>query len=601
MIMNAFIRTYLSLSFRDFYFYLFFELFIDFDCNLDMDLRNSSIFDEDTDIDDNEYEEFDDIDMDAEDDMIESCHETDSEQETDHDDEEPDNITSVYEGKDGTKWSKESFSLRGRKGLQDILKEKPGPKGLATNVSSAKDAFEVFFTDDIIHIITENTNKFILTVRSNFERERDARETNISEIKAFIGLLILSGVKKANHLNFKEMWSNDGMGLEIFTATMTYNRFNFLIRCLRFDDLQTRDERKTFDKMAHIRDFWTSFTNNCKERYRPSELLTIDEKLEPFRGRCSFKQYIPNKPAKYGMKIFAIVDAKSFYTLNMELYVGQQPEGPFKKNNSPQDIVLRLIGTYFNTGRNLTTDNWYTSFPLSKILLDHKITMVGTLRKNKSEIPNQFLPNKFRPEKTSLFGFTKTTTIVSYVPKKGKSVILLSTHHHNNSIDPSSEDDLKPEIITFYNSTKGGVDTVDQMCGTYSVARRTRRWPMVVFFACLNVAGINSMIIFMSKGYNVTSRREFLKNLGLSLLIDHLKIRSQQDHLPRTLKSLIMKYVDVQTDDTQDVSSQAARRSRCSFCPRQKDRKVRARCSQCKRPVCIDHSKFLCHECNVLE
>ena len=51
-------------------------------------------------------------------------------------------------------------------------------------------------------------------------------------------------------------------------------------------------------------------------------------------------------------------------------------------------------------------------------------------------------------------------------------------------------------MIVDYNSTKGGVDTVDKLCAGYDVARNTRRWPMVIFYALLNVAGINSMVIY---------------------------------------------------------------------------------------------------------
>jgi len=38
--------------------------------------------------------------------------------------------------------------------------------------------------------------------------------------------------------------------------------------------------------------------------------------------------------------------------------------------------------------------------------------------------------------------------------------------HHNNDIDAGTRHAQKPEIITFYNATKGGVDTVDEMCET---------------------------------------------------------------------------------------------------------------------------------------
>ncbi|KFM83122.1 hypothetical protein X975_04563, partial [Stegodyphus mimosarum] len=32
--------------------------------------------------------------------------------------------------------------------------------------------------------------------------------------------------------------------------------------------------------------------------------------------------------------------------------------------------------------------------------------------------------------------------------------------------------------------TKGAVNTLDEMVASYSVARITRRWPMVIFFFC---------------------------------------------------------------------------------------------------------------------
>lgn len=60
-----------------------------------------------------------------------------------------------------------------------------------------------------------------------------------------------------------------------------------------------------------------------------SQFLTVDEKLEAFRGRCSFRPYISNKPAKYGLKVFPLRDKKKlYYTWNMEVCVGQIPVVP---------------------------------------------------------------------------------------------------------------------------------------------------------------------------------------------------------------------------------------------------------------------------------
>lgn len=105
---------------------------------------------------------------------------------------------------------------------------------------------------------------------------------------------------------------------------------------------------------------------------------------------------------------------------------------------------------------------------------------MGTIKKNKRELPIEFTNTRNRAQYSSMFGFQDNNTIVSYIPKKYKNVILVSTLHHDDSIDASTGEKCKPEIITFYNHTKGGVDKLDQLSATYDVARNTR-WPMVIF------------------------------------------------------------------------------------------------------------------------
>jgi hypothetical protein len=50
---------------------------------------------------------------------------------------------------------------------------------------------------------------------------------------------------------------------------------------------------------------------------------------------------------------------------------------------------------------------------------------------------------------------------MSYVPKMNKSVALLSSLRHDSAICSSSG---KPQIIEFYNTTKGAVYMLDQKC-----------------------------------------------------------------------------------------------------------------------------------------
>ena len=121
----------------------------------------------------------------------------------------------------------------------------------------------------------------------------------------------------------------------------------------------------------------------------------------------------------------------------------------------------------------MSIDNFITSVPVARTLLQHQLTVVGTMRKCKREIPICMKAAKSQQTKTSVFGFNDQLTIVSYVPKKNKAVILLSTMR--NGISIVEEDPKKrPEIIKFYNETKIGVDLVDQMVQTYTCQRQTR-------------------------------------------------------------------------------------------------------------------------------
>lgn len=420
------------------------------------------------------------------------------------------------------KWAKKPIRSKfARTAKKNILRKVlPSPKN-CDDVKDEISSWNKIINTNMIDLIVCYTNLHIKKREENGDfrqiSKRDVKETNRAELLAVIGILYLLGSKKMSKVNLAEAWARDGTGIEILQGVMGVNRFRFLLTCIRFDDKSTREARKKTDKLAPIREFFDSFIVNCNHFYCAGEQLTIDEKLEAYRGRCSFVQYIPNKPAKYGIKIFALVDSRSYYTLNLEIYCGRQPEGPYEVSNAAMDVVDRLIEKYKNSNRNLTTDNWYTSVPLAKSLLANGITLVGTMKSNKKEIPSEFLPSKTRNIGTSLFGFQKDLTLVSYVSRKNKCVILISTSHDDDKIDPETQ---KPDIILDYNRNKGGVDTVDQLCNTYNVARKTRRWPFAVFFSLLNIGGINAFVILsqMQPESPPQPRRFFLKNLSTSLI-----------------------------------------------------------------------------------
>lgn len=258
----------------------------------------------------------------------------------------------VLFGKDGiTKWNMDRPRQAVRTSSHNIMTHLPGVKQVANNAKTALQCWELLLPDELIVVIVENTNNHILSKRDQFSRERDCKPTDSIEIKAFIGLLYMAGVHRNSKLNTQDLWATDGSGIELFRLTMSRNRFHFLLQYIRFDDKQTRNERKMYDKLSPIRQIFDIFVHRCEKNYSVGEYVMIDEMLPAFRGRCSFRQYIPSKSNKYGIKVYSLVDAKTWYTLNMEIYVGQQPDGPFKVSNSSHyvnqfvevDVTLLVI------------------------------------------------------------------------------------------------------------------------------------------------------------------------------------------------------------------------------------------------------------------
>ncbi|CAF2980971.1 unnamed protein product [Rotaria sp. Silwood2] len=81
----------------------------------------------------------------------------------------------------------------------------------------------------------------------------------------------------------------------------------------------------------------------------------------------------------------------------------------------------------------MTTDNCFTSAELTEDLLDVQTTLVGTIRRNKKEIPSELQSDRQCSEQSPIFCFHRQLTLIRHVPKKGKAVILLSSMHHDKT------------------------------------------------------------------------------------------------------------------------------------------------------------------------
>ena len=200
----------------------------------------------------------------------------------------------------------------------------------------------MFFSDELVSDILKHTNsKLQLYLNTN---RRDTNNTyfkklTFEELQAFLGLLILVGVLRVNREPLSKLYCDDpNFSRPIFKSTMARERFKTILRFIRFDDYQTRLVRMATDRLAPIRDVLENVRERFKNSFNPHKFVTVDEHMCGFRGRCPFRQFIPTKPDRYGIKIFIIADSLNFYPINIEVYTGKTAF-----SNKPEDIVLLLV------------------------------------------------------------------------------------------------------------------------------------------------------------------------------------------------------------------------------------------------------------------
>lgn len=263
-------------------------------------------------------------------------------------------------------------------------------------------------------------------------------------------------------------------------------------------------------------------------------------------------------------------------------------------------------------GRNVTCDNFFTSHHLAVELKKRQMTLVGTIRKNRKEIPPILLDMKRKPSYHTSFVFEPNLRafMLSYVPKKRRFVSLLSTYHSSVHIDEHDEE-KKPDIIRFYNETKGGVDVLDKLVGTYRSKRKVNRWTVALFCNMLDVSACNAFIVYiaMNPDWNASKknsrRRLFLIEVGESLCYSYMDKRK---NTPRSkdAAALLRSVQGFPEDENQPGPSgmsithapKTQKRATCAYCKRSENRNVHnKRCDKCLNFVCPKHLYCLCEKC----
>ena len=240
-----------------------------------------------------------------------------------------------------------------------------------------------------LHLVTE-TNRY-----ADQERQRKPpppsapiwMPVTVREMKAFVGLCFAMGVLRLPSRN--DYWRQTKWFLKTeFGKAMSRDRFNLIWRYLH---LTNNDIPAAIgDKRSKVRWYSDFLNNQFQTVYVPYGKYAVDESMIWFKGRLAFRQYMPAKPIKWGLEIWALAESSTSYLSKFQVYTGRAPEGQGRglTFRVVTDLVDQLYGQY----AQVYFDNFYTRTDLLTYLHARQVYACGTVRSNRKNLPTALLP-----------------------------------------------------------------------------------------------------------------------------------------------------------------------------------------------------------------
>jgi hypothetical protein len=313
-------------------------------------------------------------------------------------------------------------------------------------------------------------------------------------LKALIAISIYMGMKKQP--NLKTYWQKPSsiFHCPIISKSFTRERFMAIRKCLHITNPSTyanvdRGEAG-FDKIQQVRWLVDAIRDACKAVWSLGKYLAIDEMMIRYKGSYSpIRQYMPNKPQKWGLKVWCLADAVSKYVYNFAIYCGKSVEAVLQpsRRGEPRlahNVVVDMVDGLDGRGHVVVMDNYFSSVGLYMELASRGIYAIGTMRSNRVGLPEEFKDTKsFGRTATQgdlLWRMHESHGISSILWKDKRPVLLLSTNAQPigfpcRPVDvvPRRNGAIREDIHSLpmhkeYTTYMCGVDVADQLRASYS-------------------------------------------------------------------------------------------------------------------------------------
>ena len=229
-----------------------------------------------------------------------------------------------------------------------------------------------------------------------------------------------------------------------------------------------------------------------------SALLGVDETLYPYRGHIGFKQYNPQKLAKYGLSYRSLCYSAVTSTYLSLTYAGKpdlvcRNGAKFYITDTDEytKYLVKGISCYTSIqGCNISMDRYFKSGFLSEWALRKKFTIVGTMRHDRKSNPKEVKAIGTGKKSRCCMSITKRKTSCSLListrkNQEKKNVFVFLTMH--DSVKVTNDQRKESQIHSMYDHAKGGVDVTDVLSTLRSTRIKSKRWPINAFAFILDI------------------------------------------------------------------------------------------------------------------
>lgn len=353
-----------------------------------------------------------------------------------------------------------------------------------TETMTESDFWKTTFPPDMLAELVRESNSYadqiIGMAENRSRRQQNFKQITENEMIRYLTIRILMGIdNKPELVNY---WSKDPMLRSlIIPQIMSSDRFFEIQRYLHLCNDQEESNQNEMDKLRKIRRFWDRAMLHFGSLIVPSKDLSVDESLTKFKGRLSFRQFIPSKRNRFGIKSYSLIDEATKFVVNSIIYVGKDDISERKYSKAEfgygGSVLLELCEPYFGKFRTVFADNFFTSPVVAAKLLLNKTYLCGTLRAGRKFTPKA---PKLKKDETVIYSCEKENHDIMLEYWRDKRIVrMISTGQPHNVLETRNARGVvkrKLETICEYNKNARGTDQADMFIGYYDSSRKTMKW-----------------------------------------------------------------------------------------------------------------------------